>query len=101
VVTCVYPYQENRDALLDRLRKIEGQVRGVARMIESDRYCVDVLNQIAAIQAALAKVEFALLEKHTRGCVADALRAADREDGADQAQTKVDELIKVLQHFVR
>ncbi|MCY0869676.1 MAG: metal-sensitive transcriptional regulator [Firmicutes bacterium] len=97
----MYPYQENRDALLDRLRKIEGQVRGVARMIESDRYCVDVLNQIAAIQAALSKVEFALLEKHTRGCVADALQAADQEDGAAQAREKVDELIAVLQHFVR
>ncbi|MEI2702031.1 MAG: metal-sensitive transcriptional regulator [Baekduia sp.] len=65
-------YHEDRDRLTARLRKIEGQVRGVERMIEEDRYCIDVLTQISAAQAALDKVALGLLEQHVAHCVAGA-----------------------------
>jgi DNA-binding FrmR family transcriptional regulator len=62
-------YSATQDQLLKRLRRIEGQVRGVERMVEEERYCVDVLTQIAAVQAALDKVALGLLDDHTRHCV--------------------------------
>jgi len=62
-------YTASKDQLLKRLRRIEGQVRGVERMVEDDRYCIDVLTQIAAIQAALDKVALGLLDDHARHCV--------------------------------
>lgn len=62
-------YSENKDLLTKRLRRIEGQVRGIERMIDEDRYCIDVLTQISAIQAALDKVALGLLEDHARHCV--------------------------------
>lgn len=62
-------YSEKKDLLTKRLRRIEGQVRGVERMIDEDRYCIDVLTQISAIQAALDKVALGLLEDHARHCV--------------------------------
>ena len=63
-------YTASKDQLLDRLARIEGQVRGIARMVEDDRYCIDVLTQISAIQAALDKVALGLLDGHTRHCLA-------------------------------
>ena len=65
-------YSTTKDQLLKRLRRIEGQVRGVERMVEEDRYCIDVLTQIAAIQAALDKVALGLLDGHARTCVVGA-----------------------------
>jgi CsoR family transcriptional regulator, copper-sensing transcriptional repressor len=62
-------YSATQDKLLKRLRRIEGQVRGVERMVEEERYCVDVLTQIAAVQAALDKVALGLLDDHARHCV--------------------------------
>jgi CsoR family transcriptional regulator, copper-sensing transcriptional repressor len=62
-------YSATRDQLLDRLARIEGQVRGVQRMVEADRYCIDVLTQINAIQAALDKVALGLLDDHARHCL--------------------------------
>jgi DNA-binding FrmR family transcriptional regulator len=62
-------YSATQDQLLNRLRRIEGQVRGVERMVEEERYCVDVLTQIAAVQAALDKVALGLLDDHARHCV--------------------------------
>ncbi len=62
-------YTATKDQLRDRLARIEGQVRGVARMVEEDRYCVDVLTQISAIQAALDRVALGLLDDHARHCV--------------------------------
>ncbi len=73
---------QDKAALLARLRRIEGQVRGVARMIEDDRYCLDILTQLQAITAATDKVAQQVLEGHIRGCVADAIRD-DGVDGAD------------------
>ncbi len=76
-----------------RLRKVEGQVRGIARMIEEDRYCVDVLVQIAAVRAALNQVGLSILRSHTRGCVASAIREGDGD-------AAVEELIDTLMQFL-
>ena len=62
-------YTADKDALLKRLARVEGQVRGIARMVEDDRYCIDVLTQISAIQAALDKVALGLLDGHARHCI--------------------------------
>jgi CsoR family transcriptional regulator, copper-sensing transcriptional repressor len=62
-------YSATKDQLLGRLARIEGQVRGITRMVEEDRYCIDVLTQIAAVQAALDKVGLGLLDDHARHCV--------------------------------
>lgn len=86
-------YGRNKEDLLERLRKIEGQVRGIQRMIEDDRYCVDILTQLAAVRAALNKVSFSLLESHTRGCVAGAIKA-------DQGDKLIEELMDVISKFV-
>jgi CsoR family transcriptional regulator, copper-sensing transcriptional repressor len=86
--------QPHKQALLKRLNRVEGQVRGVAQMVQDDRYCVDVLTQVAAVQSALDAVALQLLEDHTRGCVADAVRA----DRGDQA---IAELMTVVKRFAR
>lgn len=62
-------YSSSKDQLLKRLKRVEGQVRGVERMVEEDRYCIDVLTQISAVQAALDKVALGLLDQHTHHCV--------------------------------
>lgn len=77
---------------LARLSRIEGQVRGVARMIEEDRYCIDVITQIRAVRAALDKVEQETLGDHLRHCVAHAFHAGSSKE----RQTKIDELMEVL-----
>lgn len=84
----------DKQALLDRLKKIEGQVRGLQRMIDEDRYCVDVLVQVAAVKAAMNKVGMALIEGHARGC----MQAAVRRGEGDQS---VSELMEVLEKFVK
>jgi CsoR family transcriptional regulator, copper-sensing transcriptional repressor len=76
----------------DRLRRVEGQVRGIARMIEEDRYCIDVLTQIRAVRAALRGVEDAVLKDHVEHCVEGAIASGD---GAEQ-RLKVQELLTVL-----
>jgi DNA-binding FrmR family transcriptional regulator len=78
---------------LARLGRIEGQVRGVARMIEDERYCIDVLTQIRAVRAALDKVEQETLGDHLKHCVAHAFHAGSEGD----RQTKIDELLEVLE----
>lgn len=75
-----------------RLNRIEGQVRGVARMVEEDRYCIDVLTQIRAVRAALDKVEQEVLSHHLEHCVTDAFAAGSE----GERRTKVAELIKLL-----
>lgn len=85
------PNREKGNALT-RLKKIEGQVRGVQKMIDEDRYCPDILVQISAIQSALSKVAMQILEGHTRGCVARAIR----EGHGDAA---IEELMDVLRKF--
>ena len=78
---------------LSRLRRIEGQVRGVARMVEDDRYCVDVITQVQAVRAALKRVEDAILQDHVSHCVDRAIRGGD----ADEQRRKIDELLDVLE----
>jgi DNA-binding FrmR family transcriptional regulator len=75
-------YTATKDQLKSRLRRVEGQVRGIERMVEEDRYCIDILTQIGAIQAALDKVALGLLDDHARHCVigAEASKQADRTD---------------------
>jgi DNA-binding FrmR family transcriptional regulator len=85
-------YQEDKEKLLKRLARIEGQVRGVSKMVEDERYCIDVLTQIGAVQAALDKVALGLIDDHTRHCVVEA------EDG--ERVEKVDELMAALGRFV-
>lgn len=85
---------EDKAAVINRLKRIEGQVRGVQKMIEEDRYCVDVLIQISAISAALKGVGFHLMEEHTKHCVTRAVKSGD----GDQA---FDELIDVIKQFTR
>ncbi len=65
-----HPYAADKEALVNRLHRIEGQVRGIERMVEDDRYCIDILTQISAIQAALDKVALGLLDGHARHCLA-------------------------------
>jgi CsoR family transcriptional regulator, copper-sensing transcriptional repressor len=87
-------YTMQKQQLQTRLRRIEGQVRGVARMIEQDKYCVDVVTQVAAIQAALDKVSLGLLDGHIRGCVREEIQSG----GGD---AKVDELLQVMDRVLR
>jgi DNA-binding FrmR family transcriptional regulator len=78
-----------------RLRRIEGQVQGLQRMVEHDAYCVDILLQISAVQGALEQVQKLLLGRHIESCVADALRSGSRAE----RQQKVDELLDVFARF--
>lgn len=88
-----YPYASDRDEILSRLRKIEGQVRGVHRMVEQDAYCIDVLTQVSAVVSGMEKVGLRLLRDHIRGCVRDAAGAADADE-------KIEELVRVVERFV-
>ncbi len=80
---------------LPRLRKIEGQVKGLLRMVEEERYCVDILTQLRAVRAALKRVEEGVLREHVEHCVAQAIRGGDE---AEQ-RTRVDELLQVLGRY--
>lgn len=88
------PPPKSRADLRARLSRIEGQVRGVSRMLEEDAYCVDVLTQISAVIAACEKVGLRVLEDHIRGCVADAI-------GSKDGEAKIQELTEVLERFLK
>ncbi len=83
---------ETTESCLKRLRRIEGQVRGIARMIEEDRYCIDVITQIQAVRAALRRVEDEVLHDHVEHCVEHAIASGD----AGEQRQKVTELLQVL-----
>ena len=87
--------RNSKASTLKRLNRIEGQVRGVARMIDDDRYCIDVLNQIEAVKAALKKVQDEILRDHIGHCVEHAISSGDRRD----QRKKVAELVQVLSHI--
>ena len=89
-------YSENKTAHLKRLRRIEGQVRGLHRMVEEDTYCIDVLTQVSAAKRALEAVALGLLEEHLEHCVADAVLA-----GGDQADAKIKEASDAIARLVR
>ena len=86
-------YQTSKDQLLNRLARIKGQVGGIERMVEQDRYCIDVLTQISAIQAALDKVALGLLDGHARTCVL-AAPAEQREERAAELMASVGRLMR-------
>ena len=88
---------ERKPRLLNRLRRIEGQVRGLARMIEEDRYCIDVLTQLQAVRVALARVETEMLKDHLERCIESAIV---RGDQAEQRK-KASELIELLERAAR
>jgi len=86
-------YSADKDRLLRRLARIEGQIRGVARMVDDDRYCIDVLTQIAAVQAALDKVSLTLMDDHVHHCVLDA--------EGESKTAKADELVQAVGRLMR
>lgn len=89
-------YQARKGDVLARLRRIEGQIRGLSRMVEEDTYCIDVLTQVAAATRALQAVSLALLGDHLHHCVAEAMA-----DGSPDAAAKVDEALKAVERLVR
>jgi DNA-binding FrmR family transcriptional regulator len=95
--TRVYGYSQNKAKLLKRLARAEGQVRGVARMVEDDRYCIDILTQLAAVDTALEGVALEILDDHVKHCVADALASGDQAE----AETKIDELLAAVRRFAK
>ena len=89
-------YQEQKADHLSRMRKIEGQVRGVTRMVNEDRYCIDVVTQIGAVTRALQEVALGLLDDHARNCLLSAARA-----DPDEAEAKLDELALTMRRLTR
>src|SRR5580765_5142339 len=87
--------EETKTKVLGRLRRIEGQVQGLQRMIDGEAYCVDILLQVSAVQGALEQVEKLLLGRHIESCVADALRTGSKSE----RQQKIDELLDVFARF--
>ncbi|HEY9539253.1 MAG TPA: metal-sensitive transcriptional regulator [Kiloniellaceae bacterium] len=86
-----------KQAALQRLARVEGQVRGVAKMVEQDRYCIDILNQVMAIRVALSQVEILILQGHADDCVEEAISAGDPEE----QRRKFRELIEVFEKVCR
>ncbi len=89
-------YSGDRDGYLTRLRRVEGQIRGLQRMVENDEYCIDVLTQISAATKALQAVSLGLLDEHLKHCVADAVA-----EGGDTADAKVREASDAIARLVR
>ncbi|MBA2642020.1 MAG: metal-sensitive transcriptional regulator [Actinobacteria bacterium] len=90
-------YVADKAALAKRLHRIEGQVRGIERMIEEDRYCIDVLTQIAAISTALDSLAFRILDDHVNHCVAGALASGDPAEAGEKSK----ELLEAVRRFAR
>ncbi|HEV2056173.1 MAG TPA: metal-sensitive transcriptional regulator [Methylomirabilota bacterium] len=86
---------ETKVKALGRLRRIEGQVQGIQRMVEEEKYCVDILLQLTAVEGAVEQVQRLLLGRHIESCVADAIRSGSTRD----RQKKVDELLEVFSRF--
>jgi DNA-binding FrmR family transcriptional regulator len=84
--------ESDKHNLNNRLKKIEGQIRGLQKMVDEDRYCVDILVQISAVNAGLKKVGFQLMEQHTKHCVSDAIQSG-------RGDHSIEELMKVIQQF--
>ena len=87
-------YTSHKAQVLSRLRRIEGQVRGVQKMVEEDRYCIDVLTQVGAVKAALDGVALLLLQDHTEHCVVEAIQAGDGRDKVRELNEAVERLMK-------
>ncbi|MDF1487289.1 metal-sensitive transcriptional regulator [Tessaracoccus caeni] len=94
--TSDHGYSPNKEAYLRRLKLIEGQTRGIARMVDEDKYCIDVLTQISAVTSALKAVSLGLLEDHLAHCVANAAA-----QGGAEAEEKIDEAIQAIRRLVK
>ena len=92
--TQTHGYTATKDQLLTRLKRIEGQVRGIEGMVEDDRYCIDVITQISAVQAALDKVALGLLDGHARHCVVDGHAQGTPEELTDELMSAVGRLMR-------
>jgi DNA-binding FrmR family transcriptional regulator len=90
-------YEGEKAALVKRLHRIEGQVRGLERMVEENRYCIDILTQIGAVTTALESLAFRILDDHVQHCVAGALASGD----AAEAEAKSEELLQAVHRFSR
>ena len=95
--THTHGYAPHKDQLIKRLARIEGQVRGIAKMVEDDRYCIDILTQLGAVDTALEAVALKVLGEHVQHCVAGALASGD----AEQATEKSAELLAAVQRFAK
>jgi DNA-binding FrmR family transcriptional regulator len=95
--TTMHGYAQNKAALIKRLHRIEGQVRGIERMLEDDRYCIDILTQVGAVSTALESFAFEILDDHVNHCVADALASGDK----NEANAKTAELLAAVQRFAK
>ena len=93
----IYGYTKDKRALIKRLHRIEGQVRGVEKMVEDDRYCIDILTQIAAVNTALESLAFKILDDHVNHCVAGALASGDERAAAEKSR----ELLEAVHRFAR
>ena len=94
-MTTTHGYVSDKEALVKRLHRIEGQVRGIERMVQEDRYCIDILTQIGAVTTALESLGFQILDGHVRHCVAGALASGD------EAAAKSEELLAAVHRFAR
>ncbi|MFD9412600.1 transcriptional regulator [Streptomyces agglomeratus] len=92
----MHGYTANKDDVLKRLRRIEGQVRGLQRLVEEDTYCIDVLTQVSATTKALQSFALTMMDDHLQSCVADAIA-----QGGDQAQDKIAEASQAIARMVR
>jgi DNA-binding FrmR family transcriptional regulator len=90
-------YAAKKGTLVKRLHRIEGQVRGLERMVEDDRYCIEILTQIGAVSTALESLAFEILDGHVNHCVAHALASGDEEEAA----TKIEELLAAVHRFAK
>ena len=92
-----YGYHSQKDALIKRLHRIEGQVRGIERMVADERYCIDIITQISAVSTALDSLAFQILDGHVKHCVAGAFVSGDEA----QATAKADELLAAVHRFAK
>ncbi len=92
-----YGYHDRKEALVKRLHRIEGQVRGIEKMVDEDRYCIDILTQIGAVTTALESLGFQILDDHVKHCVAGALASGDEAE----AQAKAEELLEAVHRFAK
>ena len=90
----VQGYSRDKEEVRRRLRRIGGQVRGLEKMIDDDRYCIDVLTQVSAVKAALESVALLLVEDHVDHCIADAIRAGDGSEKVRELTTAIERLVK-------
>ena len=95
--SATHGYLPHKPELLKRLARIEGQVRGVAKMVDDERYCIDILTQLSAVRTALDAVGFQVLDEHVRHCVTRALASGDAGD----AESKANEMLEAVQRFAK